>query len=146
MKTILTMAFAALCMPLAAQSSGHQVVLTTAAGQQVVYPTSENPVFDFTSGKCVVKGDTYEFDDIAKIQADVTTDGIGAVTVAPATFEGNRITLAGACQAAVYSADGKRQVAKGTVADGRTTVDTSALKPGTYILKAGNGSVKFVKR
>lgn len=146
MRTLLTMAFAAVCMPLAAQSTGHQVVLTTVSGQQVVYPTSENPVFNFLSGKCVVKGDTYEFDDIAKIQADVTTDGIGAPTLSPVTFEATHITLTGHVRAAVYAADGKQQPVDTTTADGHTTIDTSSLKAGVYILKAGDETLKFTKR
>ncbi len=146
MKTLLSIAFAALSMPIAAQSSDHQLVLTTASGQQVVYPMSENPVFDFMSGKCVVKGDTYEFSDIAKIQADVTVDGIEAVTAPPATFEGGRITVAGTVAAALYTADGKQLTARGSTADGRTTIDTSSLQPGAYILKMGKQSMKFVKR
>ena len=140
------MAFAAVCIPLAAQSSGHQVVLTTVSGHQVVYPTSENPVFDFLSGKCVVKGDTYEFDDIAKIQADITTSGIDATTLPPVTFEATRITLAGNVRAAVYTSDGQRQTVDAATAEGHTTIDTSSLKPGVYILKAGDETLKFTKR
>lgn len=61
-------------------------------------------------------------------------------------IEGSKITVVGvnADKIAVYDAGGRSSITVPDSSDGQISISTDGLPKGTYILKAGNSSIKFL--
>lgn len=114
----------------AAQSYELQLVLSDST--KLTYPiTQSQPKITFLGGQFTINGENYEFSNISYFKvAAVEATGI----------EGVKESLRSDKPADVYTIDGK------LIARGVKDLNTSSLPAGTYIIRTGGSSMKWIKK
>lgn len=135
-KTFLLSIIFALALSMQAKS----LVITLDDGTDVYYLLGgdEDPVMKFIDGKVVIKTDSYEFSNIKKFYISQTDDPVG--------IKAETLYLKGDKTIEVYSLDGKKMDIDTTATDAISTVNTSPLPKGVYIIKIGNQQMKVLKK
>lgn len=135
-KTFLLSIIFALALSMQAKS----LVITLDDGTDVYYLLGgdEDPVMKFVDGKVVIKTDSYEFSNIKKFYISQTDDPVG--------IKAETLYLKGDKTIEVYSLDGKKMDIDTTATDAISTVNTSPLPKGVYIIKIGNQQMKVLKK
>lgn len=151
-KLLLIPLFMLLCIPCSAQAT--QLKLTHANGQEVIFDLRDNPVITFHDGDIRIESD----DDSVEMPLDDTRleyvdDGsftdIQSPENAQSQFEDGRIVFQGLHakqRISIVTLDGKVVSTLHADGNGRQTIDTSRLKTGAYIIKAGKFAIKFIKK
>lgn len=152
-KIILTIGALACLLP-AVTVSARSLVVTLPDDATVYYllNDSDAPVMQFSEGKILLRGDSYEFAGIKNffISESDAPSGISEVTMSRPEFhlDNNTLLLQGEGEVAVYSVDGIRMDLPVSYAEGENlvSVDISGLEKNTYIVKFGKTSFKFLKK
>ncbi len=152
-KTLLSIG-ALVCLLSAATVSARSLVVTLPDDATVYYLLSETdaPVMQFSDGKIILKGDSYEFDGIKNffISESDAPSGISEVTLSRPEFrfDNNTLLLQGEGDVSVYSLDGRKielPVSYGKD-ENVVSIDISGLEKNAYIVKFGKTSFKFLKK
>lgn len=136
------------CLLLAAMTAGARgLLIKTTAGLEAYFPITDTsrPVMQFINSHIWVSGRHYQFGDIAEFRlADSDPTGI----TLPAELRQTEGVLVVSTTEAVRVSDlsGKLLRVPVTETDGRQVVDLSRLPHGTYVVRAGKSSFKFVKK
>ncbi len=92
----------------------------------------------------------WDFSDVVSWNFADVEDGDAVIPInaekARIWIEGGRLTIAGvsAEKIAVYDAGGRSSIPVPDNADGQISININGLPKGTYLLKAGNSSIKFL--
>ena len=92
----------------------------------------------------------WDFSDVVSWNFADVEDGDAVIPInaekARIWIEGGRLTIAGvsAEKIAVYDAGGRSSTPVPDIADGQIVININGLPKGTYLLKAGNSSIKFL--
>lgn len=136
------------CLLLAALTAGARGLLVkTTAGLEAYFPITDTdrPVMQFINQQVWVNGLHYQFGDIAEfrlVDADPTAISLPA---AGRVAEGC-LVVATTAPVTVSDLSGKVFRVPVTQADGHQVVDLTRLAHGTYVVRAGKSSFKFVKK
>lgn len=135
-------------LALAALSAGARgLLIKTTAGVEVFFPITEKerPVMRFVNKQVWVDGKHYQFGEIAEFRlVDADPTAIALPSVARRT--GDVIVLGTTDPVTVSDLGGRKMEVPVATVDNGQTLDVSALVPGTYVVKAGRCSFKFVKK
>ncbi len=136
------------CLLLAAMTAGARgLLIKTTAGLEAYFPITDTsrPVMQFINSQIWVSGRHYQFGDIAEFRL---TDSDPTGITLPAELRQTEGVLVVSTSEAVRVSDlsGKLLRVPVTEADGRQVVDLSRLPHGTYVVRAGKSSFKFVKK
>ena len=137
--------------------SAPRLVVWQKSGEKVYFALSEEPETTFDDGKLVIKTTKttvyYQLENVLRYTYEGTIDAIDGPKLRPGevifrqgvdqmAFDG----LADGTRLTVYALDGK-QLQTITAHGGQQTVVSLAGQPaGTYIVKLGDATFKFVKR
>ena len=141
---------AMLVMPFTAKAQQY-LVLTQSDGSTAEFALADNPVITLEDGNLVVtcgerqistslEGTSYAFSDTSTDIREVQNDSQPQSEIAfgQVAFSGlkagNRIV--------VYTIDGRQMTSVAASADGRATIDLSALPRGIYVVKAPGKTIK----
>ena len=140
-----------------AQDATQRLVVWQKSGEKVYFALSEEPETTFDDGKLVIKTTKttvyYQLENVLRYTYEGTIDAIDGPKLRPGevifrqgvdqmAFDG----LADGTRLTVYALDGK-QLQTITAHGGQQTVVSLAGQPaGTYIVKIGDATFKFVKR
>ena len=140
-----------------AQDATQRLVVWQKSGEKVYFALSEEPETTFDDGKLVIKTTKttvyYQLENVLRYTYEGTIDAIDGPKLRPSevifrqgtdqmAFDG----LADGTRLTVYALDGK-QLQTITAHGGQQTVVSLTGQPaGTYIVKIGDTTFKFVKR
>ena len=116
---------------------------------KIYFLLNDKPVLRMEKGKVLIDTQTFSFEDVDRFYISQTDDpsGIEAVMAEKQLkFEGNSLVVEGDKVVEIYAVNGVKMKAKVSKAAGMTTVDTGNLAKGTYVVKVGKVSFKFVKK
>ncbi len=125
------------------------LVLVLSDSTRVYFLLDTTPVMKLQGGTVTVETKEYAFTDIARFYISQTDDPTGIETQLAkqeVKWAGGTLLLQGKQKAEVYNTGGVKQEVGITVTTDMTFIDTNNLPRGTYILKAGKTSMKFMKR
>ena len=136
------------CLLLATLTAGARgLLIKTTAGLEAYFPITDTdrPVMRFVNQQVWVSGRHYQFGDIAEfrlVDADPTaislpTEGRQAEGV---------LIVANTATVTVSDLSGKLLRVPVSQADGHQVVDLTRLAHGTYVVRAGKRSFKYVKK
>lgn len=137
----------ALLLVSALSAGARGLLIKTKAGVEVYFPITDTdrPVMRFLNAQVWVDGKHYQFGDIAEFRlVDADPTGIDVPTMARRA--GNIIVLATTAPVSISDLGGRQVEASVSSSDTHQTVDVSGLAKGTYVVKAGKCSFKFVKK
>ena len=100
-------------------------------------------------GKVQIDTQSFLFEDIDRFYISQTDDpsGIEAVMAEKQMkFDGNSLVVDGEKAVEVVAINGMKMKVKVVRTAGMTRVDTADLPKGTYVVKVGKASLKFVKK
>lgn len=123
------------------------LLIKTTAGVEAYFPITDTsrPVMRFVNQQIWVSGRHYQFGDIAEFRlVDADPTGISLPTEDRLT-EG-RLIVATSETVTVSDLSGKVLRVPVVRVDGHQVVDLTRLAHGTYVVKAGKSSFKFVKK
>ena len=149
MKRLTLLLILAFAMSHATSLNAKSLVLVLSDSTRVYFLLDTTPVMKFQSGKVTVEAKEYAFTDIARFYISQTDDPTGIesqLAKQEVKWEGGTMLLQGKQKAEVYSTGGVKQEVGITVTADMTFIDTNPLPKGTYILKAGKTSMKFMKK
>ncbi|MBO4565176.1 MAG: T9SS type A sorting domain-containing protein [Bacteroidaceae bacterium] len=129
--------------------SARSLVLVLSDSTKIYFLLDDKPVMRMVDGKVLIDTQTFSFEDVDRFYISQTDDpsGIEAVMAEKQVkFEGNTLVVEGEKAVEVYAINGMKMKAKVNRAAGMTKVDTSDLAKGTYVVKVGKASMKFVKK
>lgn len=136
----------------ATTASARSLVLRLTDGTEIYYliGAEETPLMKFVDGEMYVNGDKYAFSGIDRFYISQTDDPNAIdssqdVAQRPAMRDGV-LYVKSAGKIGVYTLDAKQVQATVKQQSGVTTIDTNSLAPGTYIIRIGDASMKFLKR
>lgn len=129
------------------------VVFTLTDGTLVYYLLGgdTDPMLRFSDGIVTVEADSYALSNIKNFYISETDDPNAIERVLDSrnmSYSGGTLVFRAATQQAVkvYAADGREVEALVSRSGDLTTVCLSALPAGTYIVRAGQSSVKVLKK
>ncbi|MBQ9667094.1 MAG: hypothetical protein IJ635_11250 [Bacteroidaceae bacterium] len=129
------------------------VVFTLADGTKVYYLLGgdTNPVLRFVDGKVTVDADEYTISDIKNFYVSNEDDPNGIEDVLAnqqVRYSANTLVMnAGSAKAVkVYTVGGVEVKAEVQKSDDVITVDLNGLAKGAYVVRAGNSSMKVLKK
>jgi hypothetical protein len=156
-KTLILISLLACSIGNIAQTTTQRLVVWQKSGEKVYFALSEEPETTFDDGKLVIKTTKttvyYQLENVLRYTYEGTIDAIDGPKLRPGevifrqgtdqmAFDG----LADGTRLTVYALDGK-QLQTITAHGGQQTVVSLAGQPaGTYIVKIGDTTFKFVKR
>lgn len=156
-KTLILISLLACSIGNIAQTTTQRLVVWQKSGEKVYFALSEEPETTFDDGKLVIKTTKttvyYQLENVLRYTYEGTIDAIDGPKLRPGevifrqgadqmAFDG----LADGTRLTVYALDGKQLQTK-TAHGGQQTVVSLAGQPaGTYIVKIGDTTFKFVKR
>ena len=140
-----------------AQDSAQRLVVWQKSGAKVYFDLNEEPETTFEDGQLVIKTTkataSYPLESVLRYTYEGTTTAIEPARLRPGeiiyhqtrdqlSFDG----LAAGTVLGVYTLDG-RLIGTQTAYDGQTSVVSFASQPaGTYLVKVGDATYKFMKR
>ena len=130
-------------------ASARSLVLVLNDSTKIYFLLNDKPVLRMEKGKVLIDTQTFSFEDVDRFYISQTDDpsGIEAVMAEKQLkFEGNSLVVEGDKVVEIYAVNGVKMKAKVSKAAGMTTVDTGNLAKGTYVVKVGKVSLKFVKK
>lgn len=130
-------------------ASARSLVLVLNDSTKIYFLLNDKPVLRMEKGKVLIDTQTFSFEDVDRFYISQTDDpsGIEAVMAEKQLkFEGNSLVVEGDKVVEIYAVNGVKMKAKVSKAAGMTTVDTGNLAKGTYVVKVGKASFKFVKK
>lgn len=138
-------------MTMALSASARSLVLELTNGDKIYYLIGgeTNPVLTFNKGTVSVEGTQYAFANIAKFYISETDDpnAIEGVSTKPeAAIKEGIIYVQTKGQVQLFSTDGRQMNAPVSRQGDSTVVDATSLPTGSYILRIGDQSVKFIKK
>lgn len=144
----------AACLLLAVGTlSAKSLVLTLGNGTHVYYLLGEevNPMMRFVDGKVTVDTDVYEFSNIKNFYISETDDpnGIEHAIGSMTAKYGNGFVIFDTdtpITIKVYASNGSEYPVLPQHIGGKTIVDLHALPQGTYIITAGDTTLKVLKK
>lgn len=159
MKTRLLMAFMLLTMTTAtwAETATQQLVVWLKGGEKVYFDLAEEPETTFEEGKLVIKTSRstvyYHLENVLRYTYQGAMTGIDSPKVRPGeiiyrqgkdqmTFDG----LPDGKRIEIYSMDGKLLHTQQTKGGKQTVVSMANYPTGTYLIKMGDATYKFLKR
>ena len=150
MKRLFT--FSLLTILLTLSASAKSLVLRLTDGTEIYYliGSNEMPLMKFIDGEMYVNGDKYAFSGIERFYISQTDDP-NAIDVVEGdtnrpTMQDGVLYVKTSGKVGVFSLDAKQADAIVKQHAGVTTIDTNNLAPGTYVIRIGDTSVKFLKR
>lgn len=133
--------------------SAKSLVLTLSDGTLVYYllQTDNNPMMRFTDGGFTLNADAYEFSGVTNFYISATDDPTSIKDIEKSAknivFSGNSITINGSTgKVSLVSSNGMSLNVEAQTVDEKTFIDITTLPTGTYIVKAGESSLKFKKK
>ncbi|MBQ4277386.1 MAG: T9SS type A sorting domain-containing protein [Bacteroidaceae bacterium] len=144
--TILMLAFA-ICHATSVEAKS--LVLVMSDSTRVYFLLDDTPVMKFNGGNITVDTKTYAFTDIVRFYISATDDPSGIeqlMAKEEVKWEGGTLLLQGKKDVEVYDINGRKQEVKVTTTADNTFVDTNSLPKGTYVMKSGKTSLKFMKK
>lgn len=139
--------FLAFSLAAALSAQARSLVITTGDGTKAYFPISdtERPVMEFANGTMRVSGKDFAFADVSDFR--IADDEPTAISALPAFRRaGGAIVVESTAPMVVVTIDGKPVQADIQTVEGVQTVSTDKLRPGIYVVKAGQSTFKFVKR
>lgn len=130
-------------------ASARSLVLVLSDSTKIYFLLDDKPVLRMVDGKVMIDTQAFRFEEVDRFYISQTDDpsGIEAVMAEKqVTFDGNTIVVDGEKAVEVYAINGMKMKAKVSRTAGMTKVDTSGLAKGTYVVKVGKASMKFVKK
>ena len=130
-------------------ASARSLVLVLNDSTKIYFLLNDKPVLRMEKGKVLIDTQTFSFEEVDRFYISQTDDpsGIEAVMAEKQLkFEGNSLVVEGDKVVEIYAVNGVKMKAKVSKAAGMTTVDTGNLAKGTYVVKVGKVSFKFVKK
>ena len=130
-------------------ASARSLVLVLSDSTKIYFLLDEKPVLRIVGGTVLIDTQAFSFEDVDRFYISQTDDpsGIEAVMAEKQVkFEGNSLVVEGEKPIEIYAVNGVKMKVKVSKAAGLTTVDTESLAKGTYIVKIGKSSFKFVKK
>ena len=136
------------------QASAKNLVIELTNGTKIYYPVSNSvtPFLKVTEGTVSIDADQYAFADADRFYLTDEADPTAVVSpeAKPVMREGF-VYLETTGPVRLYTPDGQQLPVKATVQHPSATaqlteVDLNGLKPGTYLLKTGNKTLKFTKK
>ncbi len=123
------------------------LLIKTTTGLEAYFPITDTdrPVMRFINQQVWVAGRHYQFGQVAEfrlVDADLTAISLPAEGLAA---EGC-LVVAATDAVTVCDLSGKRLPVRVTQADGHQVVDLTRLAHGTYVVRAGKRSFKYVKK
>lgn len=125
------------------------LVLVMSDSTRVYFLLDDTPVMKFNGGNITVDTKTYAFTDIVRFYISATDDPSGIeqlMAKEEVKWEGGTLLLQGKKDVEVYDINGRKQEVKVTTTADNTFVDTNSLPKGTYVMKSGKTSLKFMKK
>ena len=149
MKKLLLTIFA--IMTMAVSASARSLVIELTNGDKIYYLIGgeTNPVLTFNEGTVSVDGAQYTFANVAKFYISETDDpnAIEGVSTKPeAAIKEGMVYVQTKGQVQLFSTDGRQMNVRTSRQGKSTVVDATQLPAGSYILRVGNQSVKFLKK
>ena len=145
-KTILICTLALLA---SVSASARSLVLVLSDSTKIYFLLDDKPVMRMENGKVLIDTQAFSFEDVDHFYISQTDDpsGIEAVMAEKKVkFDGQSLVVEGNKTAEVYGVNGVKMKAKVSQAAGMTTVDTEGLAKGSYVVKIGKSSFKFLKK
>lgn len=136
------------CLLLAALTAGARgLLIKTKAGVEAYFPITDTdrPVMQFVNQQVWVSGRHYQFGDIAEFRL-VDSDPTGVSLPTEGRLAQGALVVATTEPVTVSDLSGKLQRVPVSEADGHQVVDLTRLSRGTYVVRAGKSSFKFVKK
>ena len=130
-------------------ASARSLVLVLNDSTKIYFLLNDKPVLRMEKGKVLIDTQTFSFEDVDRFYISQTDDpsGIEAVMAEKQLkFEGNSLVVEGDKEVEIYAVNGVKMKAKVSKTAGMTTVDAGNLAKGTYVVKVGKASLKFVKK
>lgn len=153
---LLTMVFLT-CFFAKAQSPSQQLVVCLKAGEKVYFDLAQQPETTFEDGKLIITTDnstvSYHLENVLRYTFEGDVTAISSPKIQPGQLrysQGNDVMkfegLPEGTRLELYSTDGKL-LSVHEAQDGKATVIYfSGMPSGTYILKANDATIKFLKR
>ena len=145
-KTILICTFALLA---SVSASARSLVLVLNDSTKIYFLLNDKPVLRMADGKVQIDTQSFLFEDIDRFYISQTDDpsGIEAVMAEKQMkFDGNSLVVDGEKAVEVVAINGMKMKVKVVRTAGMTRVDIADLPKGTYVVKVGKASLKFVKK
>lgn len=149
MKRITTILMLAFAICYATSVEAKSLVLVMSDSTRVYFLLDDTPVMKFNGGNITVDTKTYAFTDIVRFYISATDDPSGIeqlMAKEEVKWEGGTLLLQGKKDVEVYDINGRKQEVKVTTTADNTFVDTNSLPKGTYVMKSGKTSLKFMKK
>ena len=140
-----------------AQTATQQLVVWQKSGEKVYFDLKEEPETTFENGMLVIKTNTttvyYQLANVLRYTYEGTMTAIDGPKLKPGevrfmqgsdqmAFDG----LPDGTTLEVYSLDGKKLFTKQSLGGQRTVLSLASHPAGTYIVKVGDATYKFIKR
>ena len=144
--TILMLAFA-FCH--ATSIEAKSLVLVLSDSTRVYFLLDDTPIMKFSGNSITVDTKEYSFTDIVRFYISATDDPSGIeqqMAKEDVKWEGGSLLLQGKKKIEVFDVNGRKQDVKVTTTTDKTLVDTNSLPKGTYVVRSGKTSLKFMKK
>lgn len=141
--------FSILVLASTVSASARSLVLVLSDSTKIYFLLDEKPVMRIVDGHVFIDTQAFSFEEVDRFYISQTDDpnGIEAVMAEKKVkFEGNTLVVEGEKKVEIYAVNGQKMKAKIVTTAGLTTVDTGSLATGSYIVKIGKSSFKFLKK
>jgi len=127
------------------------LVVTLADGTEVYYRLQSGswPVMTVNDEQVTVNTDSYAFSSFQnfRISSSDAPTAVSAVRIKDIGHDGSELYVnSGGRQVGIYTVDGRKTNAKTTDRGTMTVVSTRGLSKGTYVVRIGDTSFKFLKK
>lgn len=152
---LLMLTFAGLFPANASAEDGNAMIVETKGGNTVTFLFAQKPEMTFAGENVEIKSVdntvAYPMADVLQVRFEYIPTGVAKVENGDLSFrfDGGKLEaegLAPLSAVAVYSTDGAECVRGQADAGGRAVLAIGGLKPGVYVVKAGNVSYKIIKK
>lgn len=156
-RLLLTVIVFVACFCAKAQSSSQKLVVWLNSGEKVYFDLARQPETTFADGKLMIATDNstvyYHLENVLRYTYEGDLTAISSPKIQPGQLrysQGNDVMqfegLPEGTRLELYSTDGKL-LSVHEAQDGKATViSLSGMPTGTYILKANDATIKFLKR
>lgn len=133
--------------------ASNALIIRLADSTEVVCKLEKEPQMVFANKKITLSSTEgtigqWDFDDVVLWKFDEVkeVDAIEEVKGARVEISGENITVSGEAKVAVYDINGREQHLRSDRVDNVTNFNLSRLPKGTYLLKIGKNTIKFLKK
>ena len=129
--------------------SARSLVLQLSDSTKVYFLLDANPKMTFPKGSVYIDDKSYSFADVERFYISETDDpnGVEAVLAKEGIrLQGDQLVVGTKTKVRVFGLDGKQVPATQRTVAGKTIVGLERLPRGTYIVRAGNDTLKFNKK